>query len=67
MGVTVRMLRKKACFRRFMHPISLVSDADSDDNADVDGEKHSQPKHHRGSQRRSMKQDLLDSIMSLTC
>ena len=30
-----------------MHPISLVSDADSDDNTDVDGEKNSQPKHHR--------------------
>ena len=24
----------------FKHPISLVSDADSDDNADTDGEKH---------------------------
>ena len=30
-----------------MHPISLVSDADFDDSTDVDGEKHSQSKHHR--------------------
>ena len=29
-----------------MHPISLVSDADFDDSTDVDGEKHSQSKHH---------------------
>ena len=36
------------CLRRFLHPISLVSDADSDENADMDDEKHSQPKHHRG-------------------
>ena len=32
---------------RMMHPISLVSDADFKDSADVDGEKHSQSKHHR--------------------
>ena len=30
---------------------SLVRDADSDDNTDVDGEKNSQPKHHRGVHR----------------
>ena len=34
-----------------MHPTSLVSDADFDDSADVDGEKHSQSKHHRGFHR----------------
>ena len=27
-----------------MQPISLVSDADADESADMDGEKHSQPK-----------------------
>ena len=45
-----------------MHPISLVNDADFDDSADVDGEIHSQSKHHRG--RRSMKQDLSDGTLS---
>ena len=44
-----------------MHPTSLVSNTDSDDNADVDGEKtlptETPPKN---SQRRSMKQDLWD-------
>ena len=35
-----------------MHPISLVSDADFDDSTDVDGEKHSQSRHHRGFHRR---------------
>ena len=34
------------------HPIYLVSDADSDDSADKDGEKHSQSEHHRGFHRR---------------
>ena len=34
-----------------MHPISLVSDADSHDNTDVDGEKQSQSNHHRGFHR----------------
>ena len=28
------------CSRRLIHPISLVSDADSDDNTDEDGEKN---------------------------
>ena len=31
-----------------MHPISLVNDAYFDDSADVNDEKHSQSKHHRG-------------------
>ena len=37
--------------RRFMHPTSLLSDADFDDSADMDGEKHSQSEHHRGFHR----------------
>ena len=31
--------KNNVCSRRVMHPISLVSDADFDDSADVDGEK----------------------------
>ena len=34
--------KNNVCSRRFMHPISLVSDANLDDSADVDGEQHSQ-------------------------
>ena len=45
------MLENNVCSRRVMHPISLVSDAEFDDTADVDGEKHSQSKHHRGFHR----------------
>ena len=40
--------KNNVCSGRVMHPISLVSDADFDDSTDVDGEKHSQSKHHRG-------------------
>ena len=47
-----------------MHPISLVSDADSDDNTDLDGETHSQSKHHQRVHRGSMQQDLRDKIIS---
>ena len=43
--------KNNVCSRRVMHPISLVNDADFDDNADVAGEKHSQSKHHRGFHR----------------
>ena len=43
--------KNNVCLRRFLHPISLVSDADSDDDADVDREKHSQPIHRRGVHR----------------
>ena len=45
-----------------MHPIS-----DSDDNSDVDGEKHSQPNHHRRVHRGSMRQNMWDSKISSTC
>ena len=39
------------CFHRFMHPISLVSDAASDGSTDVNRERHSQSKHHPGLHR----------------
>ena len=39
---------KITCSRRVMHPITLVSDADFDDSADLDGDKDSQSKHHLG-------------------
>ena len=34
-----------------MHPTSLASNADFDDSADMDGEKHSQSNHHQGFHR----------------
>ena len=39
MSARARCYKNNVCLRRFLHSISLVSDADSDDSADVDGEK----------------------------
>ena len=67
LSVRARCYENNVCLRRFLHPISLVSDADSDDNADMDGKTLPIETPSRSSQRRSMKQDLLDSIISFTC